>query len=201
MYTVFLAGGIASGKSTVARLLEARGAWRVDLDEVSRTVLRPGTACLDEVADAFGRDLVDPVTGELDRGLLASRAFSSPERARQLEDIELPHIRDVLVRTLAGECCAQRDPALCVVEVPLLDRVEGMVDLADEVLCVVCPLPLRRSRAEGRGMDVDDFDRRAANQPDDDYLRAHADHVIVNDAGPGRLEAAVDEWWAARGLS
>ncbi len=201
MYTVFLAGGIASGKSTVARLLEARGAWRVDLDEVSRTVLRPGTACLDEVADAFGRDLLDPVTGELDRALLASRAFSSPERARELEDIELPHIRDVLVRTLAGECCVQRDPALCVVEVPLLDRVEGMVDLADEVLCVLCPLGLRRSRAEGRGMDPDDFDRRAANQPDDDYLRAHADHVIVNDGGPGRLEAAVDEWWAARGLS
>ena len=79
MYTVFLAGGIASGKSSVARELERRGAWRIDLDQVSRAVLEPGSDCLPEIADAFGDDLLDPQTGELDRGLLAGRAFADAE--------------------------------------------------------------------------------------------------------------------------
>ena len=58
LYTVFLAGGIASGKSSVARELERRGAWRIDLDQVSRAVLEPGNDCLPEIADAFGDDLL-----------------------------------------------------------------------------------------------------------------------------------------------
>ena len=62
MRTVFLTGGIASGKSTVARELERLGAWRIDLDELSRRVLEPGSPCLGEVTRAFGDDLVDPRT-------------------------------------------------------------------------------------------------------------------------------------------
>ena len=76
MYTVFLAGGTASGKSSAARELERLGAWRIDLDELSRAVLAPGEPCVAEVCAAFGDDLVDPQTGELDRALLARRAFA-----------------------------------------------------------------------------------------------------------------------------
>ena len=78
MHVVFLAGGTGSGKSTVARELERLGAWRIDLDELSRAVLEPGTACLGEVADAFGDDLVDRETGALDRALLARRVLLAP---------------------------------------------------------------------------------------------------------------------------
>ena len=74
MYKVFLAGGIASGKSTVARILEGLGASRIDLDQVSRSVLSPRSACSAAVAKAFGEDLVDPATGEINRPLLAKRA-------------------------------------------------------------------------------------------------------------------------------
>ena len=132
LYTVFLAGGIASGKSSVARELERRGAWRIDLDQVSRAVLEPGSDCLPEIADAFGDDLLDPQTGELDRGLLAGRAFADAEACALLEKIEMPHIKRMLVRTLEGEGCCLTAPAVCVVEVPLLDRVEDMLDLAHE---------------------------------------------------------------------
>ncbi len=197
MYVIFLAGGIASGKSTVARVLEERGAWRVDLDQISRSVLLPDSPCLDEVAVAFGHDLVDTETGELDRGLLAKRAFADAESAALLEDIELPYIRDALVRTLAGEACAATEPVLCVVEVPLLDRMETMLDLADEVVCVTCPHEVRRERAIGRGMDADDFERRAANQPTEEYLRAHADAALDNSGDEEGLLAALDAWWDA----
>lgn len=199
MYTVFLAGGTASGKSSAARELERLGAWRIDLDELSRAVLAPGEPCVAEVRAAFGDDLVDPQTGELDRALLARRAFAGPESAELLEKIELPHIRAMLARMLTAGICGQREPVCCVVEVPLLDRVESMTDLADEVVAVTCPLGVRRERARLRGMDPDDFDRRVARQPSDDYLRSHATTVIDNSGDERDLLSAVRDWWDAHG--
>lgn len=199
MHVVFLAGGTGSGKSTVARELERLGAWRIDLDELSRAVLEPGSACLSEVTDAFGDDLVDRETGALDRALLARRAFCDDASAELLERIELPYIRDALVRALTSGRCGEREPTCCVVEVPLLDRMEGMLDLADEVVAVICPLGLRRERAVGRGMGADDFDRRVARQPSDGYLRAHADAVIENAGDKDDLDRAVRAWWEAHG--
>ena len=103
MYKVFLAGGIASGKSTVSRILEGLGATRIDLDQVSRKVLSPRSACAAAVAKAFGEDLVNPATGEIDRALLAKRAFATPEGGARLEAIELPFISEELARVLEEE--------------------------------------------------------------------------------------------------
>lgn len=195
--TVFVAGGIASGKSTVARLLEEQGAQRIDLDALSREVLAPGSACTQEVAEAFGADLLDE-DGVLDRALLAERAFSCPEEAARLEAIELPYIKALLGDRLTVVSCSSSLPDLTVVEVPLLDRVEDLLPLADEVLAVVAPLDVRRERARGRGLSDDDFEARLANQPTDDYLRAHSDAVIVNDGSMADLRRSVDWWLAAR---
>ena len=197
MYKVFLAGGIASGKSTVSRILEGLGATRIDLDQVSRRVLSPRSACLAAVAKTFGEDLVNPATGEIDRALLAKRAFATPEGGARLEAIELPFISEALARALEEEERSGTAP-VCVVEVPLLDRVEGMFSQVNEVLCVVAPLDVRRVRAQGRGMDVGDFDRRVALQPSDEYLRSHADVVFDNADGEKSLASQVHVWWDAR---
>ena len=195
MHTTFLAGGIASGKSTVAGMLHDRGAWLCDLDQVSREVLETGSPVLEKIAAEFGQDLLDPKTGELDRLSLAMRAFSSPEATERLEAIEMPAIRERLAQILTTTCCAATEPALTVVEIPLLDRVEDLLPLADDVLVVTAPVDLRRTRAIGRGMDGADFDARIAHQPTDEYLRAHATHVIENVGDEAALERAVDAWW------
>lgn len=197
MHTTFLAGGIASGKSTVARMLHERGAWLCDLDQVSRDVLESGGPVLAQIASEFGDDLIDPETGELDRLGLAVRAFASPEATERLEAIEMPAIRERMSQILTNTCCAATEPALTVVEVPLLDRVEDLLPLADDVLVVTAPLELRRARAVGRGMDAEDFDARVARQASDVYLRAHATHVIENTADVETLERAVEAWWQA----
>ena len=85
-----------------------------------------------------------------------------------------------------------------MVEVPLLDRVESMLSQVDEVLCVIAPLGLRRVRAQGRGMDVADFNRRVALQPSDEYLRSHADVVFDNVGDEKALAAQVRAWWDSR---
>lgn len=196
MRCAFLAGGIASGKSTVSRLLREKGAWVVDLDQVSRDVLQPGSPLLDELSAEFGDDIVDGQTGELNRGLLAKRAFASAEATERLEQIELPAIRERLAQVLTTSCCATTAPALTVVEVPLLDRVEDMFSLADDILVVVAPMDLRRERAVGRGMTAEDFDVRVSKQPSEDYLRAHATHVFDNSGNEEALRKQVDLWWS-----
>lgn len=199
MYTVFLAGGIASGKSTVAAELSRLGAVRIDLDALSRTVLAPGQPCLRDVCEVFGGDLVSPQTGELDRHLLAKRAFSSAEQTARLEAIEHPYITTELRRLLAQ--AADAGAVVCVVEVQLLDRVEALVPLADEVLVVDSPRELRRERAVARGMEAADFDARTALQPSDAYLRSHSDTLIPNRGDEQELLATVDAWWSRRASS
>lgn len=199
MFIVFLSGGIASGKSTVARELVRLGASTIDLDQVSREVLKPHTSTVQAIADAFGSDLVDPTTGVLNRGLLAQRAFTSRQTGSLLEKIELPGITETLLQEIRLK--GEQGVGVCVVEIPLLDRVEELLPLANEVICVVCPLALRRERAIGRGMDPMDFDARVALQPSDDYLRAHATTVFDNRGSEANLVALVDSWWQQREAS
>lgn len=195
MYTVLLAGGIGSGKSTVARELERLGCQRIDLDQLSREVLAPHSDVVRQIAEEFGDDLIVPATGELNRRLLAERAFATKADAARLEAIELPAIRALLAQRLDELASSANPPALCVVEVPLLDRMGEGIALADEVLVVSCPLELRRERAIARGMDAEDFDARVANQPTDEWLRAHASSVIDNEGDPSELVARIQDWY------
>lgn len=193
MRTVFLAGGIGSGKSTVAHELERLGCHRIDLDQLSREVLQPGSPTTLEVARAFGMDLLDE-NGVLDRRLLAARAFATCEDAARLEQIELPAIARLLEERLRALSNASDPPEICLVEIPLLDRADAMRSLADETVLVDCPVELRRVRAIGRGMTGEDFDARAANQPTDEWLRAHADTIITNTGTYDELIAQVHAW-------
>ena len=197
-YTVFLMGGIASGKSAAARRMEALGASRIDLDAISHELLGPGMPLLDEIASEFGDDLIDSETGELNRGLLADRAFASAESAARLEAIEHPAIIARLGDILLECGCAASIPEACVVEVPLPDRMGEALSLADELIAVTCPRELRRARAIGRGMTGDDFDARDALQPDEGYLLGIAHTVFDNSGSAESLIAQVDAWWDLR---
>ena len=197
MYVVLLAGGIGSGKSSAARELERLGCARIDLDQLSRKVLEPGSPTVAAVAEAFGADLLDSVTGELDRALLARRAFATPEAAAHLEAIELPAIRELLTCELARLEQSSTAPSACVVEVPLLDRIEEPHALAREIVAVTVPRDLRRERAIKRGMSASDFDARDANQPSDAWLAAHADTLISNEGTPEELAQALAAWYDA----
>ena len=197
MYKVILAGGMASGKSTVSKMFEAAGGLRFDLDVVSRKLLRPGCECTYRVAEAFGKDLLDPDTNEINRRELGRRAFATSESAELLEDLEMPFIREYMRQFLTKEAPVA-DARFCFVEVPLLDRVEDLLELVDEVVVVVAPLELRAKRAEQRGSSRQEFEQRIAHQPTDKYLRDQADTVFVNSEGLDELKAQVELWLNAR---
>ena len=193
MYVVYLTGGTGSGKSTVARELELRGATRLDLDDLAREVTETGSPALPKLAVLFGDDVLDPVTGALRRDVLAQRVFATEEARLALEAVTHPAIRHLFLERL--DSCATD---VVVVEIPLLDRVEDLLRLADEIVFVRCPLPLRRERAIARGMDAADFDARLLHQPTDSYLSDLADTTFENEGDEHALVAQVSAWWQAR---
>lgn len=204
MYTVFLTGGIGSGKSTVAGMMARLGAQVVDTDALAGEVLRePGVMA--RLASIFGDDVLAR-GGEaggrpsVDRALLAARAFATPEATAALDGATHPRIFARLQESLDALRRAGRH-GVAVVEVPLIEAV-GPDALAqtDEVVAVACPRALRRARAERRGMRGDDFDRRDARQATDEERAAVADTVIANDGGEEALRASVGAWWDARAL-
>ena len=206
MHVIYLAGGIASGKSTVARVMRECGAELIDLDDLSREALAPWSPIIPRIVEEFGADILAP-NGSVKRALLAQRAFATTERAVTLEEIELPVIDDLLRQSISHLREEERQEReknpdapqkIVVVEVPLLDRMRGSFDMADEIVGVICPVPARRVRAIQRGMDRNDFERRLAQQPSDAYVRAHSSFVFNNIRTMDVFEQEVRDWWHVR---
>ena len=197
MYTLFVTGGIGSGKSLFVARLAHLGAHAVDLDAISHEVLEdPGA--VDELSEAFGRGILDEF-GAVMRPELARRAFASPEATEALDAITHPRIFARLQGRLAGgcACCAAGGHGINVVEVQLIDKMSDSLALADEVLGIVAPRELRRERALGRGMSPVDFERRDAAQITDEERARYCTATIVNDGSLEDLFARADAWWAA----
>ena len=200
MHVIYLAAGIAAGKSTFARMMSERGAEVIDLDILAREILEPGSAVLEELAREFGDDILDE-SGTLRRELLAERAFASVEKTNRLEEIEHPAILALLEQKLKQLSERPVPPRFVVVEIPLLDHMGEAMRLADEVVVVSCPVELRRERAIGRGMTGEDFDARAAQQPSEEWLRSQADVVFDNSGSQADLERSIAEWLERREAS
>ncbi|MDT3316882.1 dephospho-CoA kinase [Microbacterium sp. KSW4-11] len=193
MTLIALTGGIASGKSTIARRLAEHGAVIVDADAIVREVQQPGSPVLAEIAAAFGDDVLT-ATGELDRPRLASRVFGDEDAVGRLNAIVHPAVR---VESAARFAAAQAaDPSAVVVyDVPLL--LEARAEDPWELVVVAhAPVELRRERLVSlRGMSPADADARIASQVDDERRLAIADVVIDTSGSMAQTLSQVDALW------
>lgn len=191
---VGLTGSLAAGKSTVGRLLEARGAVRIDADELAREAVRPGSAGLEEIRGMWG-DRVLAEDGTLDRPAMRSVVFGDREARARLE--EIVHAG---VQTLRRERHAEaeaRGARIVVDEIPLLYEL-GLEDGFDAVVVVDAPLEVRRARAiAARGWTAEEFDAIEASQLPAGEKVARADHVILNDGDEAALARATAVVWRA----
>ncbi|MDR5684229.1 MAG: dephospho-CoA kinase [Armatimonadota bacterium] len=118
MKVVALTGGIASGKSTVARLLRELGAEVIDADQIAREVTAPGQPALAEVVAAFGEAYLLP-DGGLDRRKLGELVFADPQARAKLNAIVHPRVRARL-REARERIARERPDTVLVMDIPLL---------------------------------------------------------------------------------
>lgn len=194
MPLVALTGGIASGKSTIARRLAEHGAEIVDADQVVRDVQQPGSAVLSAIAAEFGGDVIR-VDGSLDRAGLGARVFGDPGAVQRLNAIVHPAVRRESQRRFAQAFAA--DPGRVVVyDVPLLAEAR-LDDPWDLIVVAHAPAEVRRRRLiDLRGLSETEADARIASQvPDEDRLRL-ADAVIDTARSIDDTLAQTDRLWA-----
>jgi dephospho-CoA kinase len=180
-----LTGGIASGKSTVARLFAERGIPVIDLDLVAREVVAPGQPALATIVEAFGPGVLDE-RGELDRTSLRDRVFRDPEARKRLEELLHPRILE------AGVIQAEHAGGpYQVIVAPLLVEF-GLTGWVDRVLVVDCPVEIQLQRLLARDGGDEAIARAIlATQASREQRLAAADDVIVNDGSPEHLPGSV----------
>ncbi|MBQ6266273.1 MAG: threonylcarbamoyl-AMP synthase [Clostridia bacterium] len=182
-----LTGQTGAGKSTVSALLAARGCAIIDCDLIARTATDL-PAVQAALCDAFGSDILRD--GELDRRLLARRAFADAAHTAALNAITHPEITRLTVEAIHqaeadGACAAVIDAAL------LLDS--DLTALCDRIISVLAPDDVRLQRICARdGISEADARLRMAAQPPAEYYASHADLVLHNDGDLSALQQAVD---------
>ena len=192
MLLVGLSGGIGAGKSTVARLLERRGAVVIDADQLARDAIAKGTPGFDDVVDAFGPEVVGP-DGDLDRAALAARIFADPSEKATLEGIVHPEVASRFGQRVQE--FRETDRIVLYVS-PLLVEL-GLAPAFDVVVVVTASPHLRISRvASDRGLSPDEVRSRMAAQATDEQRMEVADVLIDNDGSLAELEPQIERLWA-----
>ncbi|PVE91682.1 dephospho-CoA kinase [Microbacterium sp. TPD7012] len=193
MPLIALTGGIASGKSTIARRLAERGAIIVDADQIVRDVQSPGSPVLARIAETFGAEVVAS-DGTLDRAALGGKVFGDAELLTQLNAIVHPAVRAESQRRFE-EAFAADPRAVVVYDVPLL--VEARVDDPWDMIVVAhAPASVRLRRlVELRGMDETAAQERIAAQVSDEKRLAIADVVIDTAGDIAETHAQTDALW------
>jgi dephospho-CoA kinase len=193
MPLIALTGGIASGKSTIARRLAELGAVIVDADQIVRDVQAPASPVLDRIEEAFGADVIT-AEGALDRASLGAKVFGDPAALATLNAIVHPAVRAESQRRF--EEAASADPqAVVVYDVPLL--VEARVDDPWDLIVVAhAPADERRRRlVELRGMPARAAQERIDAQVSDDRRLAIADEMIDTSGTLAQTLAQTDALW------
>lgn len=190
MKIIGITGRSGCGKSSVTRLIAAKGYPCIDADAVAREVLEPGSPCIKQLQNVFGSDIVDG-SGTVQRRLLADRAFATQEGTARLTAITHPEILRRIDQRLhqareSGTQLAFVDGAV-IVGTPFADR-------CDRLVVVTAPYEESVARICTRdGIAPDMARRRLDAQTPEQTLLEHADFVLENNDTSARLqERALD---------
>jgi len=190
---VGLTGGIASGKSTAAKLLGELGAQVIDADVLGHEAYNPGTSAFQAVVQAFGEDIVAE-DGSINRRALGGKVFGNDVALKRLTDIVWPEIRrlaELEIHKIRGE----NPTAVIVLEAAVLFEA-GWEDIADEIWVVVVEPEIAIERAMQRdGADRSAIEARINSQLSNEERTAKAHLIIDNSEDEEALVSRVNAAW------
>ena len=187
-----LTGGIATGKSTVARLFRQLGAKIIDADELAREVVHPGRQAWNEIVDAFGKEILrDDQT--LDRHKLRQKIFADREARKRLESIVHPQIRALAERRINEAVAAGHQ--VVIYEAPLL--FENQIHLwLRPVILVTCDGANQKQRLRQRDqLTEEEIQQHLDAQMSLEEKQRLADIIIENNGTLEELAAQVETVW------
>lgn len=188
MKLIGLTGGIASGKTTVAKILQRLGAAVVDADALSREVVEPERPAWKEIIKAFGEEILQ-ADRALDRQKLRATIFNNPAARKTLESIIHPRVRALAEERIGRHAAAGYE--IVVYEVPLL--FEGNLhEWLRPVVLVACDVQIQKQRLQYRDrLNTEEAQRHIDAQMSLEEKRRLADYVIENDGDLEDLERQV----------
>ena len=194
MYVVGLTGGIGSGKSTVAGMVEQLGAAILSADLTGHEVYAPGRPAWQEIVDAFGRDVV-ATDGTIDRAKLRNIVFSDPKELARLNAITHPRMKEIMHGKI--EVLGREGAEVVVLEAALLFDA-GWDDLTDEVwVTVTLPTVAAERAAKRSGIPVVEqvLERIQKAQMNDAERIARSDVQINTDCTIDETREQVEQEW------
>lgn len=195
MLVIGLTGGIGTGKSEVASLLQSFGAEVINADQVGHEAYTPNSESWREVVNTFGEEILQP-DGQIDRGRLGAIVFSNPQQLDKLNAIMHPR----MAKMVGDKIKVFRDkgaPAV-VVEAAVLFEA-GWDSLVDEVWTTDSPVELVIERLQARnGMSEEEVRRRINSQMDRVERIERSDLVVDNSGDVAGLGETVKALWDSR---
>ena len=192
MILIALTGGIGSGKSRAAAILEEFGAHSISADSLAREVLERGEDGYNEVVAYFGDEILNE--GQIDRKKLAEIVFNESKQLEVLESITHPLIRAKFVSQTRG----LPENSVVVYEIPLLaESISRQKQLDfDHVIVLESETETRVARLIERGLSAKEAQLRIANQYSDAQRKEIATHLIKNEGSLEELINALSQWWS-----
>ena len=182
-----ITGGTGTGKSSVCDYFKNQGFIIIDSDAVARSVCAKGTACLDEIVQAFGQGITD-CEGNLKRKELGRIVFSDAQKLKNLNGITHKYIIESIKETIRANSGKN-----IVIDAPLLIET-GLDAICTKTLCVLADRDTRLKRIMARDLlSESDAQDRISSQPGDDFYISKCDYVLYNNGDFESLSAKLSD--------
>ena len=181
MLIVGLTGGIASGKSTIADMFKKEGAYIIDIDMISRDVVKPGKPAWQDVVHIFGKEVLNE-DQTLDRKKVGDIVFSDAEKRKKLEEIIHPKITAEKLMKV-NEIEKKDNQAIVIIDIPLLIETDKQDTVDKVVLVYTSPQGQIERLVKRDGLSLEDAHKRLTSQMSIENKKKYA-HYIINNEEP-----------------
>ncbi len=188
MKKIAITGGLSSGKTSVCKIFEEKGAYVVSADDIVHELLSPQSSIGHQIVELLGKEVV--IDSQFDRQKIAKSVFENKQILKSLENILHPAVLEEIEERFK-KAKNQQKFAIFVAEIPLLYEIEGH-HLFDTTVVVTADRATAQKRFQKKtNHPTEEFEKRMTHQLPLEEKSAKADHIITNNGSYAELEEQV----------